>query len=223
VRPDLRRYGLPPYCRGNRIFAVVPEFVDDAGHLGEISSADRSSFGLYGGGRRLTGGEHILLYRGVKVPPDVGRFRLYLTTERKTPWWGLSTKVKTAWRFVSTPTEGERVTLPLLNPTYDVPVDRRNRAPDDGRFVFDVTVTPPKGATVSPLHRFRVKASFDGGHTWRFGRTRVLGGGHYAVALRHPPKEQTDGFVALKMHAADDSGNRVWQSVERAYRLTKSS
>jgi subtilisin family serine protease len=230
ARPDLsagerylRDVGLPPYRRGNRIFAVVPEFVDAAGHLGDISPVDRSSFGLYGGGRRLTGGEHIFLYRGVKVPKDVSKFRLYLTTERKTPWWGLSTKVKTAWRFVSTPTEGERVTLPLLNPTYDVPVDLRNRAPDDGRFVFGVTVTPPEGATASPLHRFRVKASFDGGRTWRFGRTRVLGGGQYAVALRHPPKERTDGFVALKMHAADDSGNRVWQSVERAYRLTKSS
>ncbi|CAN5576832.1 S8 family serine peptidase [soil metagenome] len=222
AEPRWKRFGMPPYRRGNRIVALLWPFVDDAGHLGFPSPADRLAYGLYGGGRRIAGGEDLPYLAGVKVPKELSRFRLFLTTERDKPWWQLSTKVKTAWRFVSTPTGGERVTLPLLDPSLDLPVDLHNRAPADGKFVFGVTVRPPTGAAVSPLHRFRVKASFDGGRTWRFGRTTVLGGGDYTVAVRHPPKGQTDGFVALKLHAADDAGNRVWQSIQRAYRLTRS-
>jgi subtilisin family serine protease len=112
---------------------------------------------------------------------------------------------------------------PLLLPDYQLDLDLLNRAPAGGPHRFEVTVAPHSGTArglVRPLLRLDVSYSTDGGETWtRAGVRRDQLGNRAEVTVAHPPLADTDGYVWLRVDARDATGNRVEQTIERAYAL----
>jgi subtilisin family serine protease len=113
---------------------------------------------------------------------------------------------------------------PLLVPDYQLDLDLLNRAPAGGTHTFEVAVAPHSGAAgglVRPLLRLDLSYSTDGGQTWtRAGVRRDQLGDRAEVTVAHPPLAGTDGYVWLRLDARDATGNRVEQTIERAYALS---
>jgi subtilisin family serine protease len=119
--------------------------------------------------------------------------------------------------------EGGCAVQPLLQLDYQLDLDLLNRAAAGGRHTFTVEVAPHsavagQGRPVTPPG-FRIWYSTDGGATWQQPRVRPAGRGTFQVTITHPPLAGTDGYVWLRADARDGAGNRVEQTIERAYAL----
>ncbi|HEX5494251.1 MAG TPA: hypothetical protein VFX70_06730, partial [Mycobacteriales bacterium] len=171
------------------------------------------------------------------LPPDPGVFRLDLhTQQRATDVRTLASTVDTSWTFHSQrPAAGQmsaqyicRVSrtgpcafAPMIQLHYRLGLDLLNRAPADRPYLFEIQAGPHSGATgAAGITDLSVSTSTDGNSTWRPALTLPLGNGRFAVLVLHPRLSQTDGFVSLRVQAADAAGNRVVQTVTHAYALT---
>ncbi|MGH3681570.1 MAG: hypothetical protein ACRDT2_15165 [Natronosporangium sp.] len=151
----------------------------------------------------------------------------------------LAPRISTAWTFTSsrpapnarpegyscpfTALEGGCAIPPLLQLDYQLDLDLLNRAPAGGWHNVTVEVAPhsatdQRGRPVT-LPNFRVWYSTDGGETWQQARVRPSGHSEFRVMIEHPPLAETDGYVWLRADARDGTGNRVEQTIERAYAL----
>ncbi|QUQ68718.1 S8 family peptidase [Kutzneria sp. CA-103260] len=111
---------------------------------------------------------------------------------------------------------------PLLQVNYDLGLDLLNQAPAGRPHTFDVTVgyhseaRPPAQVT-----QLQLWYSTNDGGSWQ--QAAVSGGaGHYHVHVTNPALGAlgTTGFVSLRLEASDLAGNRMNQTVLRAYALT---
>ncbi|MFD0744860.1 hypothetical protein ACFQ1L_25860 [Phytohabitans flavus] len=91
----------------------------------------------------------------------------------------------------------------------------QNRAPAGRPFAIPVYVQRQAGAEFGALRDLRVEASYDDGATWR--AVPVAGSGLERVALLQHPHGA--GYVSLKASAVDSAGNKVEQTIIRAYAL----
>jgi hypothetical protein len=80
-----------------------------------------------------------------------------------------------------------------------------------GVLSFEVQRQP--GATAGTTRTFGLEVSYDDGTTWRAPLFTRLG--EAGVAVLRPP---AGAYVSLRASATDGSGNRVDQTVIRAYR-----
>ncbi|MFS8498547.1 MAG: S8 family serine peptidase [Micromonosporaceae bacterium] len=114
---------------------------------------------------------------------------------------------------------------PLLQLDYQLNLDLLNRAPAGTSHTFQLTVAPhsgvdPRAARPVPSPWVTVWYSTDEGATWREATVRPGRGKNvFQVTVDHPPLAQTSGYVWLRADARDVSGNRVEQTIQRAYRL----
>jgi subtilisin family serine protease len=130
----------------------------------------------------------------VTVAPGEARFTV---TNESTRAATTSTRSRTQWTFRSGRTAGE-TPLPL-------PVIRFQPRPGN---VLAYSVRHQAGGTTASLG---LEVSYDDGKTWRAPMaTRI--GDHGVAFLRPPP-----GFVSLRASATDGAGNRVEQTIIRAY------
>jgi subtilisin family serine protease len=151
----------------------------------------------------------------------------------------LAPRIDTTWTFHSARPEGDSAPdgyscpfgggdgcafQPLLQLDYQLGLDLLNRAPAGAPHMFQVTAAPHSG-TDSELERpvpwpwLELWYSTDEGATWREASIVPSGRSSFQVTVDHPPLAETGGFVWLRADARDTAGNRVEQTIERAYRL----
>ncbi|MFC7584672.1 hypothetical protein ACFQYP_13720 [Nonomuraea antimicrobica] len=106
--------------------------------------------------------------------------------------------------------------LPLFTIDYDLGADPRNAVSARGRHTFAFGVRAPTGAAPARIAGAAAQVSYDDGATWATVRVDRLRDGTYQVKTDH---KRRSGHVSLKVAAWDGSGNRVDQTIVRAFAL----
>jgi hypothetical protein len=155
---------------------------------------------------------HQYLYRSVRVPHGLRRYRLSAVTHPVTAW-DLSTHVRDVWTFHS---RGGHNRVPLLTPSYVPPTDLSgNLGP--GRTGYRLSFhSSPHSARVA---RVSVELSTNGGRTWhpvRVTRTSAL---TFRVGYLNPRAHGLVRYMSMRVTARDVHGNQVQETAIRAYRL----
>ncbi|MBB4911610.1 S8 family peptidase [Actinophytocola algeriensis] len=145
------------------------------------------------------------------VPDADSSYRVVADARQHNATWTLSTVVTAEWSFRSS-AAGEGKALPMLTTRFDPAVDVRNQAPGNRRFSFPAYVERQDGP--AKITSLKVDVSYDDGKTWRPADVR-RDGRRWAVSVRHP----ANGHVSLRSTASDSDGNRLTQTVLRAYQL----
>jgi hypothetical protein len=181
-------------------------------------SSDRAKLSLRRDGVPV--GESTLPSTQFTVPGAAATYQLTLDVARDRgdapSWWTTSTATSTTWTFRSGRPTGAEV-LPLLQVGYELGTDLRNAAP--GWRPYPLLLRPgyQPGATARGPIDVRAEVSYDDGKTWQ----RLDGwrgpDGTTAVWLRPAPRGAT--FASLRVNAWDGAGNRVDQTITRAWRL----
>jgi subtilisin family serine protease len=130
----------------------------------------------------------------------------------------VSTGISSKWTFraaAGAAGEQELVPMPLMNVRFAPDLDEHNRARAGRSFSFPVYVQRQAGPEYGHLRTLNLQVSYDDGRTWR--PVSVRGDGLHRTATVHHP--HGDGFVSLKAVAEDSLGNKVEQTVIRAYAL----
>ncbi|MFB6725736.1 S8 family serine peptidase [Kribbella sp. NPDC056345] len=208
------RDALPWSARdGDSLGIYVPSFADGVpNRLGDATLASEHTT-LIRNGQEI-GASDSLGIQTFAVPPDEATYQLTKVTKRADSWTKLSPEISSRWTFRSKRTpDGVDTALPLLNVRYSPQLDERNRAPQ-GRFEFPVTVQTAFQAPVRPIVGLQLSASFDDGKTWQEVPVRRTGAAVWKASL-----DQTPGFVTLRAQALDAAGNRVDQTITRAYEV----
>jgi len=150
----------------------------------------------------------------VDVPPGAATYRF--TATRDMPDQDIVSKSITAqWTFRSGRVDGgvER-NLPLSAIRFTPPLDVHQRAPAGRPFAVPFTVQRQPGSSVGATREFDLRVSFDDGATW-VKPAFVRAGDSGTALVANPP---AGGFVSLRASAEDAAGNRVEQTILRAYR-----
>ena len=190
---------------GDVISGGIPTFGEGPGHPGYSDAAVTMS--LYRGDTRV--GSVDTIWGEFEVPAETADYRIELSATRGAPHT-LSTRALNTWTFRSGHVAGDQPhRLALSTIRFDPVLDPANRA-TAGR-LFTVPVRLDHQLATSTTRLSSVEASFDDGETWKSVPVK----GSDAV-VRHPGRA---GFVSLRAHATDRAGNKVDQTVIRAYAI----
>ncbi|MFF8917282.1 S8 family serine peptidase [Streptomyces sp. NPDC015032] len=230
VRPSVPRGTTTPSVRSRDVLALrVPEFNDShAGHwsqalTGGFGTADEGAEGdtvsvaLFRDGKRIADATDA--WEDFEVAPGKADYRLDLSASRVSPEWKFGTRTQTSWSFRSDTTTGKTV-LPLLQLDYDVPVDAHNTVTARRGHTIGLAVRNQDGLAAPRGVSVQVAVSYDDGRTWtKEVKVRDHGRNHFTAAVGRPGRTHTDTFVTLRVTATDEAGNKVQQTVERAYMI----
>ncbi|MBW4721568.1 S8 family peptidase [Saccharothrix obliqua] len=148
------------------------------------------------------------------VPPGDATYQF--SAARQVPGVDFVSRSITArWTFRSAHVAGERArNLPLSAVRFTPRLDLDQRAPAGRIFAVPFTIQHQPDSSAGVTREFDLQVSFDDGATWV--KPAYVRTGDAGVALvRNPP---SGGSVSLKASAADANGNRVDQTIIRAYR-----
>jgi len=149
------------------------------------------------------------------MPADQHTYVLSVTGTRAPRWSPLAKQVDLAWTFRSAATPpNTTVQLPLLTVRASGAFDDLDRAPAGTAFPLTLRVETQKGAAASAVRTVTVRFSTDDGRTWC--TAPVTGRGATRTATIPNPMS---GFVSLRLSATDAAGDRVDQTVIRAYQV----
>ncbi|WP_433013050.1 S8 family peptidase [Kribbella sp. CA-294648] len=204
--------GIVSTRTSDRLSLRVPAFVDAHGHytVGETTSA---SAVLSRNGAVVA--ELPDAWEDVVTSSGDAAYRLDLSTAREDEEgeWNWGTSTRTIWDFRSKQAPADKaVALPLLQVGYDVPVDLTGRVAARPH-VIGFNVRQQAGAAAARSTSLQASVSFDEGKTWRRIITVGVQGRYVAVV------PAGHGTVSLKVVAGDNAGNKVTQTVIRAYGL----
>ncbi|MFC7496583.1 MULTISPECIES: PA domain-containing protein [unclassified Nocardioides] len=190
---------------GDRMRVNISGFVDADGNHGAPYTDDsgmRTHLVIRAGDTVV--GETTARPQGTaQLPTGDSRVTIEFTSDNPQRWNQLSTHTETAWTFASRSVPvGEAAVQPAIIADYDVDVDLRNRTRSR---TFDLALTHLDGST-APIE-VTVEASYDDGASWLPASVR----GHRVTLPRG------DGFVSLRLHAADADGSELRQQVVRAW------
>ena len=196
---------------GDRMRVSIAGFVDADGNIGSAYTSGGMSTRLRISADGVVVGETTASPSGIaQLPAGDSTVTVDFTADNAQSWTELSTHTDTRWTFDSKPVpEGEAELQRAIVADYDVEVDLRNRA--RGRNV-DLNLSYLNGQPAAAIGDVTLKASYDDGRTWRAATVRPGPGGQHWVVL--PPGR---GFVSLQLHAADDAGSALDQTVIRAW------
>lgn len=196
---------VPLERSGDRMRLYLAPFVDGDGH-GSKAQTDESGMSVH---TVVTADGEVLADttgrpEGVVVlPGGDARIGIDLTVDNPQSWASLSTHTESHWTFPSVAVpEGEVARQPALVADYDVDVDLDNRS--RSRW-FGLTLSHHDGSR-API-RTTVEVSYDDGATWHPATVR---GDRVQLPKGH-------GYVSLRVHAADDAGSTLEQTVVRAW------
>ncbi|MGD1217212.1 S8 family serine peptidase [Streptomyces krungchingensis] len=218
----------PTAPAGNPGFRSVRQGDTIALRLAEMSDGESHHYGFAGDDE--TDQVRTRLYRDGTQVADQARpwgdfpagkgeadYRLQLETFRDSPAWTFSTRTDTSWSFRSAPpASGQEQLLPLLLLDYDAPVDTRNQVKRSSSTTLRVTARHQDGWTGEQVKGMRVWASTDDGRHWTSVPASLHRDGTYEVRLGRGLTSRS-GFVSLRAEAWDGAGNKVEQTVLRAF------
>jgi subtilisin family serine protease len=196
---------------GDLFVAAIDQFVD--AHPGHTTISKFSVPGqtrLYRDGQLLV---DLAQARSITadLPPQPATYRLEIAAG--VPHLGISTAVTTAWTFRSEHVDGHRI-LPLPGVRLTPDLDDHNRARPGPGFAVPVEIYRQPGAGTPIVDTLTVEYSPDDGRTWRPAALARAGKG-WVATVNNP----AGGTVSLHLRATDTDGNRVEQTVVRAYRV----
>jgi hypothetical protein len=154
------------------------------------------------------------LFLPIDVPAARASYRFEANATRSGDISELSSHVSAAWTFSSAHTQDPQV-LPLPTLRFAPSLDDNNSAVRWLPLVLPVEIERPRGAATPPIRKLAVEASFDDGATWRPVHG-ALSGTRFVGIVIHSAK---GAFVSLRGTASDANGNRVEQTIIRAYKL----
>jgi hypothetical protein len=198
--------------------ALFPQS-DSGGHHGWPAAGDTNSTKLYAGDTLLAD-RSTVLFDTVPASPQPATYRLVQQGTRATSWSTYSTETSTTWTFHSSrPAAGAQEHPALLQVDYDLPLDSMNRAPDKTNYTFSIGVGHVPGVEGPATREMQAWASFDDGQSWRQVALVANGNGRMLASIQHPAADRTSGAVSLRVEATDAAGNRIDQTLIRAYGL----
>jgi subtilisin family serine protease len=110
---------------------------------------------------------------------------------------------------------------PVIQVDYQLGLDLLNQAPAGRTHAFDVVAGHHEGAeSAGKITEFRLWYSTNDGTSWQRAQMVAKGDGRYTVQIAHPALNETNGFVSLRAEVWDSAGNRMNQTMRRAYALT---
>ncbi|MGW1026493.1 S8 family peptidase [Streptomyces sp. NPDC002577] len=213
VRPATdAEYGLSQRT-GDKLTFEVPELSDSTpGHYGYVDGTQDTAKGtLYADGTPV--GDPLSPYGGwgsFNVPAAEASYRFVLDTQRTADWAPYSTSTHTEWSFTSANTDTETA-LPLLSVDYEVTgLDLLNRV-EGPESELGLSVRDQEGSVEA--RDLKAWVSYDDGTSWKEVNVGHSDGGHLAK-IKHPKGAK---FVSLRVQASDPDGNKIDQTVLRAY------
>lgn len=151
------------------------------------------------------------------VPAAPAQYTLTCSGTRSVTQSNLGTQAEATFTFTDPGPNAGAQSLPLLVVRATGIVFGFDSAPAGRLFPLALRVERPANAASAPITALDLEVSYDDGTTWTPAPVLRLPGSDRALtALRHP---RTPGFVSLRAHAADARGNRVTQTMIRAYSL----
>ena len=231
AQPDVA-HGAPVSRFGDAIRVTMPQHSDGAAdHYGFADPwSETTELTLTRDGHTL--GRSNTPITQFDVPGDPGDYRMTMYSARTQPshrdWWTTSTATTTTWTFGSDrPAPGRYAVLPLLQVDYDLATDSHNQVPagHPARLGLRVGYQPgyqsdQRDGGAGQSVNTQAAVSFDDGKTWRPLAVRRTADGAFTVTLPSAPAGA--GFGSLRVTASDQSGNRLEQTIERAYRIAPS-
>ncbi len=210
VGPVMDTDGQPNLTRtGDEVAVGLAMVGDREGNTGYYPTTSART-ALYRDGNLL--GENDNVGNGVfTVPPGPGVLRARAEVARSTEVTDFSTRISVDWTFRSDTTSGER-RLPMSVVRFAPALDGTGSATANRPLSVPLVVDQQAGVDNPPLRRFRVEVSYDDGTRWTgvpvLGRTALVDN-----------RADAGTFVSLRVHATDDRGGELDQTVIRAYRL----
>ncbi|MGW4498313.1 S8 family serine peptidase [Micromonospora sp. NPDC004336] len=214
-------YGTPVNRWHDSIRVAVPQYADgDAGSYGWVDGgSDRARLTLRRGGQVV--GTTTGSSQQFTVGPGNGTYHLTLDVARDTfpdrVWWTTSTATSTTWTFRSSRPRGEQpqvLALPQIR--YDVRTDLSNTVRADRPYPLTLSPGYQPGATGPGRFETTVWVSYDDGAHWRRVPTRGAG----TVTATVPAAPADARFATVRVTATDRAGNRIDQTVTRAWKVT---
>ncbi|MFL5994831.1 MAG: S8 family serine peptidase [Streptomyces sp.] len=210
VRPGTsEEYGLSERT-GDELTFWVPELNDATpGHYGAVDGTQDTAQGKLYREDQLVGDSLLGGYGTFDVPADKASYRFVLDVQRRADWAAYSTSTHTEWSFASAHTDAE-TPLPLLSVGIDPKhLDLLNRADGKKELEIGLPVRNQLGSvTASSLKAW---VSYDDGTSWK--EVKVKNG-----KAKFKPAKGAES-VSLRVQAADKDGNRIDQTVLRAFGL----
>lgn len=217
--PSDLAYGTPVNRAHDVLRVAMPHYVTgDFGQYGWLDfSSDRATLSLRRDGVPID--TTTRPFTQFTVPGGAATYQLSLDVARDRDdapaWWTTSTATSTTWTFRSATTSGPEV-LPLIQVGYELDTDLHNVV-DDRTLTLRPGYQP--GVTARGPIDLLAEISYDDGKSWR--RLDGHRGHDGAVTLRpgHPPRGAA--FASVRVSAWDRSGNRVDQTITRAWRVAQ--
>lgn len=217
------------------LFDILPLGDNTPGHVATSTGAvapdtESNSLDLWRNGVLLGSTDSDAAGITATVPKGSAHYELSTTTTRHIAAVPLSTAIQTSWTFTADPGHGTAIpgdwycadgtkdcsTLPLLFADYNTDANLLNQL-SPGRHSIALDVTHLEHANAPAVSGAGVSVSYDDGATWQSLRTTGSDGGYQAGFT--VPANASGGFVSLRVSAWDRAGNRIDQTVTRAYQV----
>jgi hypothetical protein len=196
--------------------------------LFQPGESESASFQLRRDGTLVASDDTGPQFVGIQVPGGTARYALTENVGRSIGTLPLSVASQTTWSFTANPGHGTPIprgwtcpaggtncgTLPFLYAYYTA-----DTTPTDGltagRHTLDLDVQRQQGAPNIPVTGADVSVSYDDGATWVPAGVRGHAG-QYTASFT-VPAAAVGGYVSVRVAAWDAAGNRIDQTVQRAY------
>ncbi|MFL6120539.1 S8 family serine peptidase, partial [Actinophytocola sp.] len=207
------------YRQGDKLVLAVPMFADsDPGDASFYATTDQGSTVVSSNGREIARRDDIPGMGTFTLPPGPGTYTVVADASRPASLLqepALATRTSAEWTFHTGAGTAGQVPLPLLDIRWALPLDDHNRAAT-GTLRGGLTVASQPGVRAPKVRSVTVEVSYDEGATWH--RAAVTPKGD-RVDVRIPAGGTAGGYASLRATATDTAGDRVTETVIRAYAL----
>lgn len=205
--------------QGDKLTLMIPMFADnDPADASYYDETNHGSTVLSRDGKEIARRDDIAGLGTFTLPAGPGTYTVVADASRPASEVlepALSTRTKAEWTFRTGAGTAERVALPFLDVRWALPLDDHNRAAT-GTLRGGLTVATQPGAKASKVRSVTVEVSYDEGTTWR--KVAVTPKGD-RFDVRIPAGGTAGGYASLRASATDGAGNKVTETVVRAYAL----
>ena len=220
--PTSRQTGKPipvAYRQGDKLALAIPMFADsDPADASFYDTTVHGSTVVRRDGREIARRDDIAGLGTFTLPSGPGTYTVVADASRSASLLqepALSTRTSAEWTFHTGAGTAEQVPLPLLDVRWALPLDDHNRAAT-GVLCGGLTVANQPGLRAPAVRSVAVEVSYDEGATWR--KVTVTPKGD-RFDVRIPAGGTAGGYASLRATATDTAGNKVTETVVRAYAL----